>query len=313
MKTIEQELRDWLRPMSPLTAFAKSLRNEGGGNQDDPSKAGKGEYIDPFKDEDLSELPQDTRDKLEKLRKDHEATFKSNVELEQRRQQAEQFARTQQSEKDRALGVLRAHNLDPAAKPAAKNLSDAKFQQLVEKFRADGLTKEGVAESYAKMFITAGDIQREEILREVAGPMAANLNNMQAQQHLLAAQSQFKDVFAVPELAKQIHDNLNALLTSGQPIQPNTIKHLASMAWGEYTLANPDVLKKGKEKEVKQEIPQFGSALSGGGGHRNNLQQQQEGKGPQATQSETVSIVGALNQLWAKDIQALGGGKKGGK
>lgn len=298
MKTLEEELRAWLRPVSPLTAFAKSLKNE-----DDLSKSAKGEYIDPLKDEDLSELPDSMKTKLEKLRKDHEESFKANKTLEERRLQSEEFARKQQSEASKAKALLKQHNLDPAA-PSKPNLADAKHAELVKRFEAEGL-KPDLAETYAKLFGTANKLQREEIMQEVAGPLAANLNGLKAESAFLQIQGEFKQVFAIPELEQQIRGNVDTLLKQGQPVTKETISHLAKMAWGEFSLdpKNADKLKD-KDKDLNLQLPRFGSAVSQGS-HVNNPRKGDD-KGPQASQSETVSIIGNLNKLWNADMPKKG-------
>lgn len=300
MKTLEKELRAWLRPVSPLTAFAKSLKNE-----DDPSKSAKGEYIDPLKDEDLSELPDSMKTKLEKLRKDYEESFKTNKTLEERRLQAEQFARGEQSKASKATALLRQHNLDPAAPVVKPNLSDAKHDELVAKFIKDNNLDPKLADTYAKLFGSANEIQRAEIMREVAGPLASNLNELKAASAMVQVQGDFKQVFAIPELAQQIETNVQALLKQKQPVTRDTISHLAKMAWGEYSLdpANADKLKT-KETDLNTQVPRFGSAVSQGG-HVNNPRKGDD-KGPQASQAETVSIIGNLNKLWTADMPKKG-------
>lgn len=298
MKTLKEELREWLRPVSPLTAFAKSLKNE-----DDPTKAAKGQFIDPMADEDLSELPTSVQEKLKKMKEDYEVSFKKNQELEERRIKAEEFARTQQSKADRASAVLRQHNLDPATPPAKSNSADAKHDELVAKFVKDGLTPE-LAQTYAKMFASNNELQRKQLLEEVAGPLATNINSLKAQSALLQVQGEFKNVFAIPEIAQQIEANVTGLLNAGTQVTKETITHLTKMAWGEYTLdpKNANALK--KEKDDITVLPQFKSSVSNGG-HINNPRKE-EGDGPKASQPETIKVVSELQKQWQSDMPKKG-------
>lgn len=294
MTTIKEELRAWLRPVSPLTAFAKSILNEDkSGVVDDPSKAGKAVNIeDPLAGFDLDELPEDQRTKLLKLKEDFSKSLKDNTELEKRRKQAEDFARNQQGRADKATAVLSAHNipLEGVRAPGQANSADAKHVKLVEKFTKDGLKPE-LAETYATMFESANALERESLMREMA-PLVNAVGGLQAQNALTQAEQTFKHVFAIPEVAAQIRENVGVLVQQGNKVDEKTVEHITSMAWGAYTLRNPDALK-GKENDVTN-IPQFKPGLSQGN-HKSSANTPTNGA-PVATQPETIAILSQLDK-----------------
>jgi len=309
MKTIQDELREWMRPVSPLTAFAKSIKNEGGVATDDPSKAAKGEYVDPFVDFDFDELPKDQKERLEKIRNEHKATHDKNAELEDRRQKAEVFARGQQARADKLATVVQRHNLPADGNPAPThtNSADAKVAAYEELFLKDGLP-EVQAKAYAKMFAKANELERASLMRDLA-PLAGSVGSIQAQQALDTGRSEFKQVFDIPELAKQITDNVAILVRQGDVVNEKTIEHLTSMAWGNYALHNPDKVGKGKT-DVNDDLPQLRSSLPSGGGHVSRANEP-TGDAPKATQPETLTIMNNINKFMNEGLPSAT--KKAGK
>lgn len=303
MKTIEQELRDWFRPVSPLTAFAKSVLNEqGGGQADDPSKAGRVEYVDPLgADFDLSELPPDQQGKLKKLQSEHRAQYDEKAKLEERRQKAEEFARNQQSRADRYEALARRHNLSGDVTPPASDRvsADAKhLDTLTAQLIKDGI-KPDAAAGYAKMLATSGELERQRIYSEMA-PLLGEVSALRAHSELSAAKVRFSQVFAVPALAKQIDDNVQILVQQNKPLDEKTVTHLVSMAWGQYSLQNPD--EAAKLVKAQQELPALGGRTVTNGGHRNDVTVRGDGKAPVATQPETTAIMSNLDKFFAADL-----------
>lgn len=317
MKTIEQELRDWFRPVSPLTAFAKSVLNEqGGGQADDPSKASKVEYVDPLgADFDFSELPPDQQERLKKLQTEHRAQYDEKSKLEERRHKAEEFARNQQSRADRLEATVRKHNLptDGSATPTDRVSADAKHldiltQQLVK----DGIKPEAAA-GYAKMLSTAGELERQRIYAELS-PLLGEVGSLRANAELASARANFGQVFAVPALSKQINDNVQVLIQQGKPVDEKTVTHLVSMAWGQYTLNNAEEAAKHMSAYSKStEVPSLGGRSVTNGGHRNDVGQNRNGNAPVATQPETTAIMANLDKFFAADLPSARKSANGGK
>jgi hypothetical protein len=311
MKTIQEELSDWLRPVSRLTAFAKQVRNEGGA-QDDPSKAAKGEYVDPLADFDFEELPADQQERLKKLQTDFRAQFDEKTQLEKKRLETEAFARKQQSRADSLESIVRRHNLPSDGNPSPGNpvSADAKrISDLQAKLEADGLKPEA-ASGYAKMLSTAGDMERQRIYAELA-PLIGEVGTLKANSVLAAASVKFQQVFGIPELNKQIHDNVQLLVEKGQPVDEKTVTHLVSMAWGQYALANPDALKP-KGDDLNRPVPQLGgNGAITYGGHRNDPTPNNN-QGPRVTQPETATIMSHLKNFMEADLPSSkkSGGKK---
>lgn len=307
MKTLEQELRDWMRPVSPLTAFYLGCRNEG----EDARAAATKVYVDPTEGIDLDELPKELREKLENLKTSTRAQFDENAQLEERRKKAEEFARQQQSRADRLDSIVRKHNLgDATPPPGGGNPNAAKVAELEQRLKADGLNEQQ-ASAYAKMLSTANDLERQRIYSELQ-PLFAEVQSLRAGNFLANARSQYPQVFAIPELAKHIVDNVAVLTGKGQPIDNNTIDHLVQMAWGQYALKNPDKIgKKPEDDPLNGQIPNLGGGHLGNGGHVNNPGARKDGEAPRATQADTVRIMQGLNTYFEQDLPSFQ--KKGKK
>lgn len=280
---IEKELREWLRPMSPLTAFAKSIRNEGTAANPNPPQ---------LFDFDFAELPTDIREKLEATKKEVEKIQGDLKTTEDRRKQAEDFARKQQSEASKAKGRLAAHNipLDGPANPSGPVSADTKLQARVDRFVKDGLP-EPQARAYAKMLDDEAKQQREDILKEF-GPLVNQVGTLQASGALLEARSKFPDVFKVPALDKEITDAANYMLTQGNVPTFAAIQSLVQMAWGKAIMDDPTLLKdkKGADLNTQQHIPNMSSTIRTGG-HTPPIENPNDPKAPVATQPETSAIM----------------------
>lgn len=286
---IEKELREWLRPMSPLTAFAKSIRNEGAAA--DPNAPTS---LTQLFDKDWDELPTDLKERLGGIKTKITELETSAKTTEERRKQAEDFARKQQSEASKAKAKLAAHNIPlDGAPPSTVVSADAKLQARIDRFVKDGMP-EPQAKAYAKMLDDEAKLQREEILREM-GPMAQQVGHLQATSALLTARSQFPEVFAIPELDKEITDAANYMLSQGNVPDANAIKSLVQMSWGKAIMDDPTLLKekKGADLNQHQEIPRMGRTINTGG-RQQQVENPSDPKAPVTTQPETAQIMGNL-------------------
>lgn len=297
-----EELRQWMRPMSSLTAFAKSLNNvEGGGSQIlDPSKTTQNPNdpnpqatVDHFEGIDLDELPDSVRERVEKARGEISSLQKSAVASEERRVQAEQFARRQQSEADKLRNVVQRHNLDPNASPhTPSNPADTKHAARVERLTKQGLKPEA-AEVYAKMLGEESAAMEAEILGKL-GPLAGSVGNIQANQALSEVESEKAAYFAIPEVAKAVRDNVDILIKQGSSVNKSTVEHLLTMGYGNHLMQGG----KPAGAQAQIQVPNLGGGggMGGGGGHVSQANQPTSNGAPVATQPETVSIINALNQ-----------------
>ncbi len=299
-----------MRPQSQLVSFAKSLRMEGeGGSQaTDPSKQQQQDdaqkIVDHFKDIDLDELPDNIRTAVTNAKATIIQLSTTVQTAEQRRGQAENFARQKQSEADKLRGVLQHHKLTDAPPSGDKpNLEGdkiaARAARLVEKH---GLKPEA-AKVYATMLEDEARETRDSIMRELS-PLAGAVGNVQAGQLLQAAEVEHSHLFAIPEIAQAVRDNVKVMVQQGNTVNANSITHLVEMAVGSYTLRNPGKLDKLK---VNTEIPNFkgGGGMNTGGGHRSNVDTKTDGR-PTATQPETMKIIDAINAHMIKDLPKKG-------
>jgi hypothetical protein len=267
-----------------MTAFAKSLKNEGASDSKPASQ--QTQPTDPYEGIDLDELPDNVRAAISKARGEFTTLQTKATEAETKASKAEHFARQQQSEKDRLAKVVKNHNLPTDNNPPLQ--SNDRQAVLAAQFEKDGLKPEA-ALAYAKMFITSNEMLRNDILRDIT-PLAASVGNLQADTLLASVQVEKAQVFQIPEVKQMVTDNLAALVSQGSVISKETIEHLTQMAYGAYAMSNPT---KPLPNQQPQQIPNFSQNMTSGN-LPNNTQRNQSGT-PTATQAETVSIMAALN------------------
>lgn len=280
IRTIKEELREFLRDESPLTAFARGCKNEGAG--DAAASTGKENALAALTEADLDELPESMREVIKKARGEFTTLQTTATETETRRVKAEKFAREQQSRADQLDGVVRKHNLGDAPPSVAV---DPQEKEIFDRFIRDGLP-EVQAKAYTKMFVGNNEIFRKSFLAEL-GPLASTVGSIQADQVLSATILEHSNLFAIPEVSKSVRDNVAILVQQGNPVTPETVKHLTSMAYGTY------MMQPGAKPAVKQgEVPTFGSAMSNG----SVVAPRKTSDGsPIAREPETLGIISALN------------------
>lgn len=291
MINLTTELRDWHREVSPLTAYAQTLRNEGesGASQNpDASKQADDaqKIVDHFEGVDLDELPENARKAINSAKEYLNTTQKTLATTEERRVKAESFARTKQAEADKFRGIIQKHNLP--ADGTTPNLSSDKHTARVDRFVKQHGLKPEAAEIYAKLFESEAEEIKKGIIGEL-GPLAGAVGGIQANQLLSQAMSAHSELFAIKEIAESVSNNVNAMVNEGNAVNAGTIEHLLEMAVGSYHMKNP-----GKGIEKKDDtVPNFsGMGVSTGGFH--NSTAPADSKTPRVTQPETASIVNAI-------------------
>lgn len=315
IKTIEKELRDWLHPVSPLTAYAKTLRCETSASDDAASAKGKvvGEDDDPFADLDLDELPADVRKSIEAAKKGLGVAKTAATEAETRRKKAEDFARTQQSEASRAKHLLKHHNISLDGTQQQQQTGTDPLEARIERIMRDHKLERGPAEQYAKMLAADAEQTKHEIMQQF-GPLVGVVGDLQASGHVATARIEHSKYFAVPEISKMVEDNVAAMVKGGHPVSKESVDHLVKMAVGEIAITNPDLLGKTKTSTTEhqqvpqtQQIPRFGQTISTGA----HVPQQKDtdNNAPRATQPETAAIMTRINEQFRVGMPAKKGGK----
>lgn len=296
---IEKELREWLRPVSPLTAFVKSIRCEG--------ETVKTDTPAPLFDFDFDDLPTDIKEKIVAAKKTFEEQGATLKQTEERRKSAEEFARKNQSEASKAKAVLQRHNLsiDGHQGPVVP-AADAAFDARVARFVKDGLP-EPQAKAYAKMFSDEATQLEQQLLAKFT-PLVQNVGALQTNSALVLAQAQYPHVFAKAELAKEINDAAGYMLSQGNVPNDAAIKSLVEMAWGKAVLADPTILTEKKGQELNTSLPNLKSTLTNG----LRTQTQTDPSKPQrpaVTQPETMAIMAQVNQELMRGMPVKKGGK----
>lgn len=282
---LKLELSRWLRPVSSMTAFAKSLKNEGpSDNQGSPQSQQQPQIDDPYKDIDLDELPDNVRAAVEKSRGLLQSSKSEIDKAQEKLQKTENFARTVQSQRDKLDATLKRHNLSPDAPSNQPSVSEQ--EAMEQQFLKDGLKPEA-AKVYAKMFYENNKRVEQSILGKVM-PLAESVGNLQADTVLSRHVSANPRIFAIPEVAKIVHENVKILADSGQVVSDAVVQNLTEMAFGKIAMTNPDALKGNQQQS--QQVPNFNGTTMQSGVLANQQQQQQK-QGPSTTQPETASII----------------------
>lgn len=246
---------------------------------------------------DLNELPTEVREKLVSAKTTFETTHKEVGTLKQQNEQAQLHARQLQSHRDKAMSVLQRHNIPLDGNPQQPNTPEAALRaQLKEQGIPDDQLDKTV-----KIFMANNGLQQQQLVQTV-GPLAQTVAEMQANLLVQSARTQYKDVFAIPEVAKQIDENVQTLLRQGNSVDQATVDHLVKMAWGGHALSNP---QQQQPMNQQQQIPRFGGTLGSGGGVVNQPNQNTQGA-PVATQAETVSIMNAIGAEMRRDLPKKG-------
>ncbi len=295
------ELNDWLRRESSLVTFARSLRMEDppkeGGNPDD-AKTKEPSILDGI---DKDNIPDDIYALLLEKDKDYKLKVSSLSKAELDKQQLTETARNHQSRADRFHGALKAHNLDPDAKPVDNKTEDLYFAELKASFLQDGMKPE-IAEGYAKILAKAGPIIAANASRSLAtsiAPIVAVVGDMKADQTLAEARSEKNDpngLFQIPEVWNKVTENLKHIAAVGGPTDLQTIINIRNMAYGEYIQQNPNA-NRGGSVNLTTRL----AGLAGGGNpiqHRTNS----NGGPPNAINEDTQR---AANQTLASLLKGI--------
>lgn len=228
------ETESW--PLSPMVSFAKSLRMEQVQNpassNDQPQAP-----VDPFANIDLDDLPTDIKENITKAQAAFSESQKAVVEHQKQAQSAQDFARQQQSRADQATAKLKAHNLDGDNVQSGNPENNPTYKAMLAKFTSDGLKPEQ-ASVYAKLFVSAGEIQREALLGEVGAglqPLAQNVGQVQAERAMEAFFAEDKiGLSQIESVQKSLQENIALFVKNNRPVDKDVVKNLANIALGEY-------------------------------------------------------------------------------
>lgn len=248
--------------------------------------------VDHFEGIDLDELPDNARAAVIKARESITSLTNSAATSEQKRVQAENFARQQQSKADKLATVVNKHNLDPDGfKPA--NLADDKHRTRVDRIIRDnpGIKPE-VAEAHARMLGAEAEEIRKEVISNLV-PLANNVNHVNASQILSAKETQHSRFFSIPEVAKSVRDNVAVIVGKGDAISSETVDHLLNMAYGQYIIG-------GGKAPTEEQIPNLSSNNMRGGSH--TRLPSNDNQAPQASDPETNSIMTKINGYMKQGI-----------
>lgn len=310
-----KELNSWLRPMSRMVQFAKSIRAEvtPAAAASGDANGGDGTAVDPLADIDLDDLPDNIRKSIETAKTAFVDQQKAAKDAESKRVETEKFARDQQARADKNQALLQRHNLTEGSGAAVDPddiTQNPVYKETLKVFVADGLKPE-VAATYAKMFANANKIQRAQIMEEVTqtfGPLVGSVNNVNADRAFRSAkESDTTGIFNIPEVDAEVRENMDLFVKNGRVLDEATVKNLAAMAFGNY--ASGQLAKGEPIVKTTQPLPTptrgrvFPSLGTQHGGNLPVIQnQQREGDAPVAANAETAAAVAQTVAHFKKDL-----------
>lgn len=270
------ELSEWLRPISHLAAFARSVRGEGetdenaGTQQQQQQVTGAvSAPVDPFADIDLDELPDETRLKVEAAQKQFALSQKAIKDAATEKETLLKQTREHQARADRNFETLRKHNLvDTSGNPTVGKpggLEDnPAYQEILQAFIADGIDPK-IAAIQAKMHFRAGSVQQKHFYRGMA-PLANDVVAIQANS-ILERMSQSDPAFSIKEVGDAINTGIANLVKSGTDVNEQVVTNVRNMVFGDYVTRNPDWQTKiVKSQNVPAQQPRESIRRGGGGG-----------------------------------------------
>lgn len=291
--------------MSPLTRFARSVRNE----VVESKTPDHTEPADPFAGIDLDDLPEALRKNVQTAKDAFIEQQKNAQQLKQKEADAIKFARDQQSRADKAQELLKKHNLDGTQSPSPNpnNLdSNPLYGQLCSDLETQGLKPE-VAKAYAKLFVTTGQATEKSVLDRVAKEFRPLVDDVASSKAESALSELIKEdsvgVFKDDSVLKEVQDNVKLLLSNGQAVDKETVKSLAAMAAGNA------VMKAAKEGKQPSFMVQQTTPISMGGQHTGGFavtRPAPRSGPPPSPNAETAAAVAAAKAALEKMV-----GKKG--
>ena len=211
------------------------------------SSNGDGETITtPFDDIALDELDEQTRQAIEKGKKDYIATLQRAAKLDIDLTHAQELSRRFQSEADRA----KAEYEKVTGKSKSTKDDDPLLDGIRNDLKASGYKDEDVekmAPTFLRMFTTFGGNLKQSIGKDL-GPLASNVLGQQA----TTAFEQAQDIdplgmLQVPEVAEHTWKHVQERIKTNQQTTPEIVLNLAKMAFMDYAA---DKAAKGEEIEL---------------------------------------------------------------
>lgn len=311
------ELKEWLRAESPLVSFARSIRGEGeSANSDDASKADGtgGDNKEPqikslLEGIDLDELPEEVAEALKQRDADFATLQNNKIESDKKQQELTEVARNHQSRADRLHEKLRQHNLLDDGKQGQRANDPVEIYK--QQFLKDGLKPE-LAEAYAKMFATAGNVTKDSIIKEltpVLGGLAQGVGDLSAER-ILQSEMLVNPALAIDEVNKEVRENVSALVQNGQPVSRETIQSLIKMAYGEIAMKNPEKLAT-LQVETPRQVTTSTRMTYPGAGHVVSPPNNRRDNGtPTPANAETAAAIAATIGHFKRGTPSAKGGKK---
>lgn len=208
---------------------------------------GEGESITtPFDDIALDELDEQTRQAIEKGKRDYIATLQRAAKLDVDLSHAQELSRRFQSEADRA----KAEYEKVTGKSKTNKDDDPLLDGIRNDLKASGYKDEDVekmAPTFLRMFTTFGGNLKQSIGKDL-GPLASNVLMQQATTAFEQAQdNDTLGMLQVPEVAEHTWKHIQERVKTNQQTTPEIVLNLAKMAFMDYAA---DKANKGEEIEL---------------------------------------------------------------
>lgn len=290
---IQSAYQDWKRVFhAPEVGTGAAGAQQGGAKE---------EVIDdPFAKMDFNDFDPETRKLVEAAKAKLTSLQQSLTDTEAKKQLAELNAQKLQSERDK----LKAGAGTPP-EPTGREAHLAKFQKILAARGVPETQRVPQSELMLELMEEFGATLKQDIGRDL-GPLASSVISREAEfAYSQAEQTDKLGMLQVPEVAKQVQEQITAMVQSGQPVTSQIVKNLASMVYTQHLETN------GGTPNLQQQqthLPNFGGRVSGNAPFK-PTQQQQGFKPATVLDPATDAALQAVMSKWDIKPKSYRGGK----
>jgi hypothetical protein len=290
---MRKSYQDWKRIFHAPDGTGAADANQGGA---------KVEIVDdPFAKMDFNDFDPETRKLVEAAKTKLTSLQESVTQAEAKIKLGELQAQKLQSERDK----LKAGTATPELTGREAHL--ATFQKILGARGVPETQRVPQSELMLELMEEFGKTLKQDIGRDL-GPLASSVISREAEfAYSQAEQTDKLGMLQVPEVAKQVQEQITAMVQSGQPVSSQVVKNLASMVYTQHLEANggtPNL-----QQSQSSVLPNFGGRVSGNHAYK---PQQPQGKQASVLDADTDRALQVVMGEWFKSgvkPKAYRGGK----
>jgi hypothetical protein len=305
------ELAAWLRPVSPLTSYAKTLKCnlDSETTTEDSTTSGKVDEPSILKGIDMDTLPPEVRDALVARDTEYKLNLTQLNKIQTQNEHTVAELNRNKSRADKAEYKLKQHNLQGEDHRASEpNVATEVLSAFEAAYIEEGHSA-AQAKVLAKTMARALPIYERVIGNSVAqtvAPMAQAVGNMQANDALQRAVLEDSDGLLAgnPELYEAVKQGASFLSNSGQAVNADTIANLIDLNYGKLHRAGK-IMKQEQIITRNQGVGNLSTRMRGGDMPTPRGYQPSNGE-PMAVNAETGAAVAATVAAMTRGLKLKG-------